>query len=381
MHQFKDKISARLLHEIEKKNWYRHGIYRCNLLFEAMLFLGLGRKFFQKEGIPRSFVYIQMDTEAYITRDDFQAISQMMHRKIQGEKGYLAHYIVAYRKDNERLLALARHIARRDTASLTNEELGRLFEMFCRRTIELSHWLWSMEFLNHAVDQFMYEKIKQWHPEWSEQKIGEFLMEISYFSKRFTFQEEMIEVAKLKPTDLRNLAKLASLHRKYAWLSLTTWDGVPFAFGAYVRRIRKLIQNRTRLSKQIQESGRKAREASRLIGKIDDPALRRLLQTLRELIYLKTERIDVYSLSWYKIWGLIQEIERRIGMRHRDFVKMTPQEVLSCLRTGKAISRAELAKREHFAVLWLNERLFRFYGRAYREIRNVLTQRDYSKYY
>lgn len=372
-------IPQSLLNSIKKMNWYRHGIYRQNFLAASVMPHGLTKAFFRDEWLNRSFPQIQLGCEAYITEDDFKEISNEMFKKIEKERNYLSTYIKKYREENEESLELSRKINAKNVNKLSNNELAHLFNGFIKKTISLSHWLWSMEFLNNAIDKFVSLKIKAWKPEWLNEKIVDFLNEISYLEQKLPFQKEIEEIMRLKESDLKNKLKIDALYDTYSWLNINVWDGVPFTREEYARRIKKMILDRNNIIKRISENEEKAQRASKLIDQIDDAEIRALLKIIRELIYLKTERIDVYSISFSQIFPLIKEIEKILKISHEEFLKLMPEEIIESLKFNRlVIDKSEVNKREKYAVVWFNERVHYFYEQAYFKIREVLTKKDYS---
>ena len=98
---FTEDIPKEILERIKSLNWYRHGIYRNNVMLSCSWIYGLGKEWFAKEGINKSLSnVIQINRPAFITEDEFEEISNLMLKKIQNKKDYLKNYIKKYNQNN-----------------------------------------------------------------------------------------------------------------------------------------------------------------------------------------------------------------------------------------------------------------------------------------
>lgn len=369
---FSKTLSVSLLEKIRKEHWYRHGIYRDNLLFASSQLPGLNAKFFKEEGMPKGLSHlIRLGFQAYLREDEFEQFVKIMLQKIRKEKDYLTKYISKYREDNNNIITLAKKINKKQVTKLNNTQLAKLFTIFYEKSLILQHWLWSMEFLNQAVDIHSRELITQWNPEWNQEQIQDFLVDISYIEKQLPFQKEMEILVHLNKEDLEK--QKSKLYKEYSWLNMNTWDGRPFTEKDYEKRIQDIWKRKKKILKGIQKNKQKAASAKKIIQNISHTELKKFLKIVQELIYLKTERMDIFTRSWFLIIPLVDEIAKRIKCDYTEFLQYTFEEI-STLLTKKSFLPE---KRKQCAMMILEDKIYSFSGNAYTQIEAALTK-DYS---
>ena len=121
---FNETISAEEIERIKEKTWYRHGIYRDNILATNSWMVGIEKKDFAQEWLDIGMNnVIKIDEQAYITEDEFLEFSNLMFDKISNEPDYLNLYIRKYRKENKNAILVALKIKKKFTKSM--EEICR----------------------------------------------------------------------------------------------------------------------------------------------------------------------------------------------------------------------------------------------------------------
>jgi phosphoenolpyruvate synthase/pyruvate phosphate dikinase len=224
--------------------------------------------------------------------------------------------------------------------------------------------------LNDSVDRFIKSKIRGWQPSWSAEKINDFLTSISFLERNFPFQDEMEEIVLLNKTDVNEL------YKKYAWFNMYVWDGRPFTKEKYISRMKNFLSKKEEVKKEMGERNRKVKEAKNIIRQVSNSELRELLIITQDLIYLKTERMDIFPICWCNILHLVGEICKRIGISYENLLSLTFKEIIGCLQ-GEPVPN-DLEKRYPYAIVRLDDESFYFYGDAYEETEKAL-EKDYSQ--
>lgn len=369
---FKDHITPAELTKIGEKDWYRHGIYRDSILFASLYIPHVGKEYFKEEWLPIGLTnLVRIDGQTFITASEFNDFRDRMFRKIENDKDYLDRYIQEYRAHNDAVLALSETIQGRDFSSVSSEELARVFSYFHRQSAGLSHWLWSMEFLNPAVEKHVKAQLAKKNPGWSAMDIADFLSRISYIPHKLAFQMEQEDILSLIPGRSSDGMLREILHQKYAWLNMYTWDGRPWSLDEYKSRIQDMLDNKVRLGDEAHVRNKNTAEAETLIGECRDRHTQKLLRTIQYLIYLKTHRIDVYTESWSNALGLVDEICARTAIPYDHFLNLTLEETLQCLG-GKLVGDEEMRKRAHAIIARIDNTVSYYYGDAFGKIEAIL---------
>lgn len=387
---FLSKIPDSLKKIIKSRNWYRYGIYRDNTLFVDLVFLSINKSDFQKEGINKGINnYIRINDEAYLIEEERKEFVNIMFDKIKKEKDYLNRYMKGHYSDCERLLAFSKKINSKDPKEYNDEELWKTLTDFINLTKPLSHWLWSLAFLNEALDRHLREELVK--DGFKESEIDDAISSISAVHKKLDFQKEKEELLKLaaKIKKSRELMKalaggkdipgLDRIIKEYSWTSINIWDGLPKTKKEYIKRLRELAggnpeEEIREIKKEEIIAGKKSAE---IIQKIISPYLKSLADIIREMVHLKTFRIDAYSRSFYLFMPFFFEIEKRIGLTHGETMLLRIDEILHLLK-GEKIDRAILKKRKESVGIKFNEKIYYFNGNIVKDIRKLILK-DYSK--
>jgi len=370
MYKFQQTVSDEVLSKIKSKDWYRHGIYLHVPLFVSVSYKALNKFDFKREEVEMEVSnIIDFNGQAFITQSEHDRNRITFERKIAEDENYLERYISLYEEDNRALLEYADSISGRDFKNLSSNELADILKDFCQRTASLSHWLWSMEFLNPAIDRLTFEKLKKWWPNWNVQQINDCIFSISHFPKKLPFQEEqeeLMEYAKYENPDV-----LKRLAKKYEWFGLYVWVGKPLTLEGYTERANRILANKGRVEKEVSERNREIEKAQKFIDSIDIPEAKRFLKTIQELIYLKTYRLDIYTLSWWKVLPLIDEILKRLKISQSDYLYLNVDEIDLLLRKEEVFNE-DINLRKNTAVVRLDNEVMYFLGQAAEKIRDIL---------
>jgi phosphohistidine swiveling domain-containing protein len=369
---FTEDISQEVLEKIKTLNWYRHGIYTTNIFQSSYGVMRLGQEWFKEEWIDKGFLNIvYLGSEVFITENELEEFSDIMFNKINTDQDYLKKYIKKYREDNKSFLEDATRIGNEFDPEMSNEDLSGLLVEFLESSSKTFHWLWSMEFLNPAIDKFIRINVKKHQPTWSEEEVDNFLTAISHTSKKLPFQIEKEESLKI---DFEDLETIKDMHKRFAWLNMYFWDGHPFTFEEYKSRLLKMAKDDV-TKRDVEEFNNKSLEADALIQGVGDKNLREILKIIQDLIFLKTERIDVYTISCYKIFNILKEICKRLDLSRDQLLTFTRDEILSFLK-GQPIPN-DIKKREKFGCAVFNGKVSFIYGEAYDNLKNIF-KKDFT---
>ncbi len=368
MSMFKENIPDRLLDDLSRLNWYRHGIYRDNVLFRSGFIPFLGDEWFTKEGVEKGINHqIGLGEQAFLVEEETDELTEMMYRKI--DANFLGEYIRNYDEDNENIIKISEQIMSKDFVNMTDKELKISLEHFFDESKKLYHWLWSMEFLNTALDRYLRERIRLWKPDWDEEEINDFIILISYTPHKIAFQREK--------EDILRGEKFKDIYQKYSWISMNVWDGRPFSPEEYKERAAKILADKENIRRVQGEYDAHARKAQEVMQNINNNEIKEILSITQRLIFLKTERIDFFSRSWSIMMPLIDEVCKRLGISYTELLKLTQPEILDSLEAGKLVFE-DFTSRDKYTILRLNNEMHHFCGDAHDKIEEVLFGEDFS---
>ena len=371
---FQKHVLPKVIQKIKSYHWYRHGVYNNNLITSSFIVPHLGDEWFNKEGHEKGISnLILIGPEAHMVQVEYNKMRELVLAKMGNR--FLREYVKGHSDDNIRVMNVARKIGKKDYSSSSHKELKKDLIKFFDASKELIHWLWSMEYLNAAVDIYVKKNIGEWKPQWNDEDINHFLGQVSFIPKKLAFQRESEEILSLKKISNK---EIALLHSKYAWLNSNIWNGPALTLTEYKQRVKTLVWNKDNIRRRIIENNNQIKNAQQIILGIKNKEIKDLLIILQELIYLKTDRIDVFTESWNTIKNLIEHICLRLHIQYDDIQKMHYVEILEGLDEGK-IKITDFAEREKFACMRLDNTTYFYYGEECNKIQKALTQgEDYS---
>ena len=369
---FQEKVSKEVLNKLQKKNWYRHGIYRTILLWSTELLPALDRNSFLEEGIERGLENaVEIGGEFFIVQEEFDDFCKLYDAKLVDGIPYLKDYIFQYYKDIDKSLKESARIGSMDPTKLSNKELGDLFLTHFECIKPLHHWLWSMEFLNESFDKKIRSVMEKAYPSWDAKQINTFLSETSYSPKRHFFQNEEEEIVGLSGVDDK---KAHAIYEKYKWLKMYFIDERPFSFDEYLLRVKDVLNNKTETKIKIEKSKNDAKKAKEIVESIGDMELKEYLYLMQELSFLKTYRIDAYTLSFNYVLSLRNEIISRCNILFNEFIDHTKVEIIAALN-GEPLSKTEIVNRKEWCVVKVDGE-YGFYKQkeAVKNVRDAITK-------
>jgi phosphohistidine swiveling domain-containing protein len=337
---------AQLLIDISKKQWELDGRYRNSVLFTSASFPYLGADDFARIGIEQGIANaIRLDKEHYTIAQESQSLAGLLLRKIQANgNAYLTEYISGHRAAFSAMEKVTETIASADYKISTEDELVNAFRHFLSSATNVVPWFWSLDFLSEAVDTHLRSRLADTYPAWSTQQLDTFIAEVSYIAKNHAEDDEADELIALSSEQIKDETLIRGLHKRYAWLSIDIWEGNPYTFIEYAEHVRDVYMKRAELVAKKAANLVAAQNSEKVIAGIPDHSLSELLHVVRELIFLKTERMDMYSRSWANVLGLVLEIAKRLVVSKDEFMLCTIDEVVEGLN-GHFPAKDELASR------------------------------------
>lgn len=356
-----DSIPNQIWNDIKGKRWYRHGIYRTNFMQAAFIAHFHEKEWYRKEGIDMGLSnLIQLDNGSYIDEIEFSRLVKHYKKKLSLE--FLTDYIKKYDQDNRKMLAVSQGIRKLDPRKMSNAGIKCQLGLFFEQSQELIHWLWSMEFLNPALDEYLKESISGIGPALEK----DFLL-LSYIPKKLDFQKEKEEIINL-PRLTKTM--VGQLHKKYDWLNMNFWDGLPFSIQEYQDRTERIYAERKNIKIKIAEDRENQKKFQRIIRKIGSSEIKRLVRIAQDLIFLKTERIDVFTRSWRDVIPLWEEYMDRFGLKWGDLYNMTAEEIIAYEHGGKNTMR--LSRRRKYATVRISHKVSYYCAEAHDKILDFL---------
>ncbi len=375
-------IVEKVLKEISKHDWEIHGRYNNVLLFSGHVKF-FSKKDFVKEGISVEMKsFLKINNNHLLDANEMKDVVQSFYNKIKNDKSFLPNYIKKYYKEIDNQLKVSREIAPLNYKQKSNQELEKIYSEWIGLCNSLGHWLWSMESLNPAINQFVMEELSKEFPSKKQIALNEFLISASLIEKELPFQveeRELIELAlKIKSEDALQSSDAFKKHvQKFAWLNMYILTGTPFNETHFTSRLLAKKNPQLELG-QLEE---KRLQSKNVLKKYEEALkgnqeLLQLIRLIRELSYLKSYRIDAYTQSTYIVLGFLNEISRRLGLTYTELTGLLPEEVSKYLLANKRFDAKILLGRNKNGFLYTNNQMLFFSGDDVDRIERAVFKKD-----
>ncbi|KKU27712.1 MAG: Phosphoenolpyruvate synthase/pyruvate phosphate dikinase [Candidatus Amesbacteria bacterium GW2011_GWA2_47_11b] len=365
---------------------------KSDILFMSVNSIGLERKCIERSlAIDYEYqtLYCFNNTIAY-SKEDLGSFFNLLVEKINSDRKFLARFPSRVYEIADSLLALAKRIKKRsDLTSLTPAQLNTLFLNYiekCALAFPILVTSIPLEIIiTGELEKFVREKLKERNILTQFDNYFQNLTQLS--SKETYFQQDyrnllkigsLIQKSKtlldtlknraaadsfeLLKRDHQNIYRLLLDHNaKYAWINMYGFRRRPFSLADQVARLPDILDKDCRQTLQDIDKKRRVAKSnfyasvSRLHIKEE---LLKMVSLLPELVYLRTYRFDIFTLSAYMIRGLFEEIAVRLNLQVDDLNSLTFWEISDLLLGKIKINSIPLSERQKdYAVIQIEGQL------------------------
>jgi len=351
--------------------------------------LGVERRFMRKAlDIDCEFqtFYHFSNTVAYSSKE-LETLFNLISKKVKKDKNYLFNLPKRTYSFADDLLGFARKANRRnDLNKLTNEKLDSLFKEYlekCSNTFPFLLISIPVEIIiTGELEAVVRNKLK------SQQKLGTFeqrMQELTQFSVKETFFQEdyrrLLKIGKeiqedsellekfkrgeekeiliyLKKINRELYNKLEIHNKKYAWINMYGFRRHPFTLEEVVGKLKDILEKDCKkvllgIDNKMAKSEKAFKNAIKDLSIKGD--LRKKVELLPELVYLRTYRFDIFTLSAYLVRNLFKEIASRIRVSIDELINLTLWEISDVLLGEKSLKSMPIKKRmEDHADIMIN---------------------------
>ena len=374
MNLFSESIPESLLERLRARSWFRYGIYRDEV-FPVSVWIGsLNPPGAAPQELSRSMRnVIKPGDPAFVDEAEMAELTAFFKKNLEeGGTVYLRRYYEEHARVVENLRVLSESYQTLKSEDLSNEELAHKLEQLLEAAHATSPYLWNIIFINDLIGGYLQERLKTAYPDWDGPKLAAFIESISYPRQKLYFQKEK---ESLRTVDLDDETTLRGLHEEYKWLSMGPFSGRPWDLETYRERV-TAMQNDPLLVKNVDDLNAGIAGADAAVASLSDGDLQELVELVRNLIYLKAHRIDIYARSLSNALGLFDEIAKRLEVTFENLLKLTGEEILDALRGGEV--PRDFDKRATYLYVLIDGELHYFHGKARAEAEKILYKNDYS---
>lgn len=369
-----------------KVKWQTIVNVKSNVLTQSLGSLGLEKRCIKKVlDIDCGFEdqYYFDNTVAY-SEKDLRTFFELVNKKLREDKDYYFTLPKKVEKLADNLLNFSRKIQRiKDFKKNSNVELEQLFSKF----MEKAATAWTSININVPIEiivtgeleKFVQAKLKEKGLTNKFEKYFQALTQRSsqetFFQKDYRFllktgaeiqknkfllnkvkSNSPIHLIKLFKNDHKILYnKLEKHHQKYSWINMSLFRRDPFTPEELMGRLKDILEKDCK--KELGNLAKKRKATELAFNKaLKDLEIKGLLKDKVEMfgvyVYLRTYRLDIFTLAAYLIRNLLLEISSRFKLSYDELGLMSLWEIKAVLLGKQNLSEIPIKKRlKNFAVI------------------------------
>lgn len=180
-----------------------------------------------------------------------------------------------------------------------------------------------------------------------EKEFEELLSAISVSNKDTVVEEEQKDFLVLASIDVLDKEELADKHaKKYGWISLRFFLGEPWKTGDVLNRLNNISKEEAKkeLEKRLNKRLEKEEKIEVLTKNfsVDD---KKIVDKIREIIFVRNQRADFFHESGYHIRPLLSKVASVLNVSYNDMLNLCVPEIVLALR-GKLDYKKHIEERK-----------------------------------
>ena len=362
---------------------------KSSVLTMSLNSLGLKRKYINK-ALDIDFEYktcYYFETKLAYSGEDLGGFFSLVQKKLSQDKNYLFTFPKRVSGLADNLLNFSKKIQKtKNLEKFTDKGLEKLFsELFEKAALAFPLLLISIPIeiiVSGELEKFVREKLKK------ANKINKFEDYFQTLTQRSTketfFQQDYrkllrigVEIQKNKkllkkirsnsPSQVLKFLKInhPKIHLKlighnqeYAWINMYLFRRDPFTNEEFVGRLKDILEKDCNKELKRIETNRKKTEKSfnKIIKSLNIKGeLKNKSIILSEYVYLRTYRLDIFSLAAYLTRNLLLKIASRFKLTYDELTHLTLWEIQDLLLGKKLISQIPVKERmKAFAIIQID---------------------------
>lgn len=299
--------------------------------------------------------WIQVNQDLFNVKSDVEQLVQEVRGKIKADgKPYVDKLVSDCFKAGEKLLKATQDVQMRASQeNLSEEDLALLLEEYYREASEYCIY-YNIAFFDKPEMEIAERLAEKYAPTDEDKKeIYELITSPSRETDAEREQDDFLRLCICLQENPENIERLAAEHAsKYSYLVIRFFIGNPLSKEDVLARLdacdkttaAEMLQKRIDHRKEIKE------DLETLFLKID-PQDKTLIQQIRDIVFLRSQRADFYHNSAGIVQPLVKRIAAKLGVSYDELLYFHPQEVIHALR-GKFNIHTDLSNRKQNILIY-----------------------------
>jgi len=386
-------------------NWYKFAQYNDCILMKYLQ-LDSQRNPLSKKEVKQSYrvkIMLDFDRAEYVDYNEYKKTDNYIIQVLKKDKTFLNKYLKLLNKNCELCVDCSKKIKSiKDFKKYNQKELSRIFNNYISTILKIMPFVNTLSMFEKFLTNKLRNVLKKNKIE--NKKIPEYLLRLgnpnpepfSFREKRellkltadiqrtIFFSRNKQKIQKLKLKDFpKNLQKKIKLHqKKYSWMGVVFMRGRPYSTNKFLEDLKELLIKDCikELKKLTQERRKKENNIKSLIKKLNifkqDISF---FCFFREFAFQRTYRIDMIDISNYYALNFLKHIAERMFLEYEDLLYLTPPEIIKGLINQDSLKNKIKERKKGWGMILCKNKLELIVGRKYKQIKNEIFTKDYSK--
>lgn len=363
----------------KKIEWQTVVNIKSDILFMSLNALGVERRFMRKAlDIDYEFLtFYHFDNTVAYSSKELETLFKLISKKIKKDKRYLFELPERTYSFADDLLGFARKVSRRSALNkLTGKKLDSLFKNYLEKCSNAFPFLLisiPVEIIiTGELEAVVRNKLKSQKKlktfEQRMQELTQFSVKETYFQKDYRRllkigkeiqkDNKLLEKFKkekgkgilvyLKKTNKEWYNKLNTHNKSYAWINMYGFRRHPFTLEEVVGKLKDILEKdcKKELLKINNKRIKSEKDYRNAIKELSIKGeLKKKVELLPELVYLRTYRFDIFTLSAYLVRNLFAELASRLGISIDELTNLTLWEISDILLDRKSLKDIPIKRR------------------------------------
>lgn len=299
--------------------------------------------------------WIQVNQDYFNVKSDVEQLVQEVRDKLKHEgKPYVDRLVAECFTAGEKLLTTAKDISKRASKeNLTQEDLANLLDEYFKAASQYCIY-YNIAFFDKPEMELAERLAEKYAASDEERKeLYELITSPSQETDAEREQDDFLRLCIQLRDNQENIDRLAAEHAaKYGYLVVRFFVGNPLTKEDVLARLEaadKSLATET-LEKRIKHREEIKEGLENLFARIE-PSDRALVEQIRDIVFLRSQRADFYHHSAAIVQPLVREIAERLGLTYDELLYFHPQEVSAALR-GTYNIQADLKDRQEIILIY-----------------------------
>jgi phosphohistidine swiveling domain-containing protein len=362
-----DKLSKKL----KGKQWRKRGNWISTVITAEMFGLGEQTLFSKKLGYPfkRTHGLWLCNGDFLDLQSEWEDMKKIAQQFLEDDKAFFSYADDCLARGNN----LVKFPKYKNINKLSNKELANDYEQLCMRCKEFLPFMFSLNcfdiFLSSEFDKHL-EVFKQ-KTKKTREEIFQYKNVLTFPCKKiYTSEERMafmdiatwVQKNGLDISDKQIEPKIKKHVKKFAWLNMVHFQDYPYDEEFFKEKLKSLLKGNVNFeyNKILLEEKDTKKKQIRYMKEIKSfKKLYTLSKTIQVLSFVRSFRVDVIWIAFYKHWKLIDEISERLDLKESlDIKYLSSSEVSKSLNGHFDYHQAIADRKRGFCSLVLKDDFF-----------------------